>query len=336
MTRTEAPTVSVIVPTHNRADLLPRAVDSVLAQTYGSYEILIVDDCSSDGTQDVIAGFADPRIRSFRHERNRGQSAAINTGIAHARGEYVGFLDDDDEWLPGKLAGQVALLDASSPKVALVYGWMDRVDDSDGRLIPAYRSTVEGDIFESALALSIPGPTIVLLLRSSVAREVGGMDESLLKQNDVDLICRVSQRYHAAVLREVVARAHFGHHSERIGDDNPRNLSAAAASLRSHMTKFAGELDERPRAHAAVLRRLAAVEMMLGNRRVALAAVASAFRLDPLGVSRALLRNRGLTARILGRFLRSRSESADGPSPGPGWPRNVVDISCQRQPTTPE
>ena len=306
-TRPENPKVSVIVPTHNRADLLPRAIDSVLAQTYGSYEILIVDDCSSDDTQDVIAGFSDPRIRSFRHDRNRGQSAAVNTGISHARGECVGFLDDDDEWLPGKLERQVALLESSPPTVGLVYGWMDRVDDSSGRVIPAYRNTVEGDIFESALALSIPGPTIVLLIRSSVAREVGGMDESVLRHNDIDLISRIAKRYHAAVLREVVARAHFAHDYERMGEDNPKNLSAAAAFLRSHMAKFAGELDERPRARAAVLRRLAAVEMMRGNRSVALTAIASAVRLDPLGVARALLRSRRLTAMIFVRFLWSRS-----------------------------
>ena len=311
MARHETPKVSVIVPTHNRADLLPRAVDSVLAQTYGDYEILIVDDCSSDETQDVIAGFSDPRIRSFRHDRNKGQSAAINTGIAHALGEYIGFLDDDDEWLPAKLEGQVALLEASSPEVALVYGWTDRVDDSNGRLMSGYRNTVEGDIFESTLALSIPGPTGVWLVRSSVAREVGGMDESLLRHNDIDLICRISQRYHAAVLPEVVARAHFGHNYERMGEDNPKNLSAAADFLRSHMAKFAGDLSERPRARAAVLRRLAGVEMMLGNRRTALAAAASAFRLDPLDVSRALLRNRGLTAKIFLRFLRRRSGRAN-------------------------
>ena len=311
MARHETPKVSVIVPTHNRADLLPRAVDSVLAQTYGSYEMVIVDDCSADNTQDVIAGFSDPRIRSFRHDRNRGQSAAINTGIAHARGEYIGFLDDDDEWLPTKLEGQVALLEASSPDVALVYGWMDRVDDSSGRVIPAYRNTVEGDIFETLSGVEHSRPDYRLLIRSSVAREVGGMDESLLRHNDIDLICRISQRYHAAVLPEVVARAHFGHDYERMGEDNPKNLSAAADFLRSHMAKFAGDLSERPRARAAVLRRLAGVEMMLGNRRTALAAAASAFRLDPLDVSRALLRNRGLTAKIFLRFLRTRSGRAN-------------------------
>ena len=311
-TSPEGPKVSVIVATHNRADLLPRAIDSVLAQRYGDYEIVIVDDCSSDDTQDVIAVFSDTRIRSFRHDLNRGKSAAINTGIAHARGEYIGFLDDDDEWLPRKLEGQVVLLDSAPPTVGLVYGWMDRVDDSSGRVMPAYRNTVEGDIFEPSLALNIPAPTIVLLIRSSVVREVGGMDESLLRHDDVDLICRVSQRYHAAVLPEVVARAHFDHSYERKGDDNPKNLSAGAAFLRSHMSKFADELDERPRAHAAVLRRLAGVEIMLGDRRAALTAAASACWLDPLGVSRALLRNRGLTAKIFLRFLRSRSGRSDG------------------------
>ena len=195
--------------------------------------------------------------------------------------------------------------------MALVYGWMDRVEDSTGRVTPSYRNTLEGDIFERSLALSIPGPTIVLLIRSSVAREVGGMDEDLLRGNDVDLISRISKRYHAVVLREVVARAHFDHDYERIGEDKPKNLSAGAAFLRSHMSKFAGDLSERPRARAAVLRRLAGVEMMLGNRRTALAAAASAFRLDPLDVSRALLRNRGLTAKIFLRFLRTRSGRAD-------------------------
>ena len=311
MGRHEIPRVSVIVPTYNRADLLPRAIGSVLAQTYVDYEIIIVDDCSSDETPTTIGGFDDPRVRSLRHDRNRGQSAAINTGIEHASGEYIGFLDDDDEWLPGKLEGQVALLESSPPNVGLVYGWMDRVDDSDGRVTPSYRNTVEGDIFESVLALSIPGPTIVLLIRSSVVREVGGMDGSVLRHNDIDLISRIAKRYHAAVLPEVVARAHFAHSYERMGEDNPKNLSAAADFLRSHMAKFEDELGARPRARAAVLRRLGGVEMMLGNRRAATKAIAAAIRLDPLGVVGALVRNRGLTARVLGRFLPGRSGSPE-------------------------
>ena len=120
MNQTKDPKVSVIIPTYNRASLLPRAVNSVLAQTYSDYEIIVVDDCSPDNTQDVIAAFSDPRIRSFRHVTNRRQSAAINTGIANARGEYIAFLDDDDEFTPTSLADRLAVFASSPTEVALV------------------------------------------------------------------------------------------------------------------------------------------------------------------------------------------------------------------------
>ena len=172
----EPPRVSVVIPTHNRAEWLPRAVASVLAQTWTDFELLIVDDHSTDETPALIARFADRRIRSFRHERNMGQSKALNTGIEHARGEYVAFLDDDDEWLPGKLAAQVALLDAAPPEVGLVYCWRDELeeasrrrkvwecvanlldirrdepDEASRRRIGTTRLTLRGDIFEHVLA----------------------------------------------------------------------------------------------------------------------------------------------------------------------------------------
>ena len=291
MALSAAPNVSVIIPTYNRAELLPRAVNSVLSQTYDDYEIIIVDDHSSDNTQDVIAKFTDQRIRPIRHERNTGQSASINTGIANAMGEYIAFLDDDDEWLPNKLEGQVAVFQSSASDVGLVYGWMDRIEDSTGRLIPSYRNTIEGDIFEYSLALNIPGPTIVLLVRSSVVREIGGIDARLSRYNDADFICRVAQRYKVAVLPEVVARAHFDHEHEQMGNNTPRYLTDAASFLRMHMVRFSTELDERPKILATLLRRLASVEMMRGNRRAALSALAHAFRLDPVGVTGAILRN---------------------------------------------
>ena len=306
----QSPKVSVIIPTYNRADLLPRAVNSVLAQTYQDYEILIVDDCSSDDTQQAIAAFDDPRIRPFRHDRNRRAAAARNMGIAEARGEYIAFLDDDDEWLPTKLGGQVVLLDSSLANVGLVYGWMDRMEDSTGRLIPSYRDTIEGDIFEDSLALNIPGGTIVLLVRSTVAREVGGFEESLTRFDDADFICRVTQRYDVAVLPEVVAKAHFDHEHEQMGYDTPQNLSAAADFIRAHTLRFADELSKRPRARATLLRRLAGLEMRLGNRRSALSTLASAFALDPVDVSRAILNNRALSARIVASLLRKSSVSA--------------------------
>ena len=299
---TEGPRISVIITTYNRADMLPRAIESVLAQTLQDYEIIIVDDCSTDNTQDVIAKFDDSRIRSFLHERNKRQAASINTGIARAQGEYIAFLDDDDEWLPIKLCHQAALLDSSPPSVGLVYGWLDEVNDSTGQTIASYRGTMRGDIFDNLLALDIPSPTSTLLVRSSVAREMNGFDDRLRRHIDNDFICRVAQRYHVEVLPEVVAKNYIAHVHSRISGNNIESLSNAAAYLRVHMTRFACELGRRPKSHAVVLRRLASVEMMLGNRRKALSILVNAARLDPYGVARAVTSNARLTMNM---FIRA-------------------------------
>ena len=92
-------TVSVIIPTYNRAHLVGRAIRSVLNQTYQDFEIIVVDDCSTDNTEEIVKGFNDHRIRYMRHDRNRGGSAARNTGIKASQGKYIAFLDSDDERL---------------------------------------------------------------------------------------------------------------------------------------------------------------------------------------------------------------------------------------------
>ena len=286
-----APMVSVIIPTHNRAELLPRSVDSVLTQTYDNYEILIVDDGSSDTTQEVADSFADSRIRYVRREQSGGASAARNTGIRNVRGEYIAFLDDDDEWLPRKLERQVALLDSSPPEVGLVYGWVDIVSDPTGEVTQKYRNTMQGDVFDILVAMRTPGPTSVLMVRASVAREVRGFDESLPRHNDIDFICRISKRYHVAVVPEVVAKHHDGHGYRQISDNTPQSMSHALSQLRRHMVTYADELARRPKAHAAVLRSIAVMEFMRGNLRAALAASVSSFKLDPADSLKAISNN---------------------------------------------
>jgi len=97
------PRISVIIPSYNRANTIGRAIQSALSQSYQDFEIIVIDDGSTDHTEEVIRSFQDSRIRYIRHNRNRGGSAARNTGIHAARGEYIAFLDSDDEWLPQKL-----------------------------------------------------------------------------------------------------------------------------------------------------------------------------------------------------------------------------------------
>ena len=117
----KTPKVSVIIPTYNRAHLVGRAIRSVLNQTYQDFEIIVVDDGSTDNTEEVVKSFNDPRIRYIRHEENKGAAAARNTGIKAAKGKFIAFQDSDDEWLPKKLEKQMEAFDNASPKVGVVY-----------------------------------------------------------------------------------------------------------------------------------------------------------------------------------------------------------------------
>ena len=283
MSTTDPPTVSVIVPTRNRAELLPRAIRSVLAQTYPDFELVIVDDGSSDNTPAVVAGFADHRIRSLRHRRNFGQSKALNTGIESARGQYVAFLDDDDEWLPHKLADQVAVFDAAPAQVGLVSGWIDVIDDG-GRCVRKGRWRLRGDVFEHMLALRVPTLPSLWLVRTSVARAIGGFDEDIHFAKDVEFCTRLCEHgWHVDFAPSVVALK-YEHSMGQLTDPTESNLAARADVVRRHLTKFTAELRERPKALATVHVRLARHLQPYGKRRELLRSLAIASRLDPIRV----------------------------------------------------
>ncbi len=298
------PRVTVVIPTRDRAALLPRALSSVLAQTFRDFEVVVVDDHSADDTPGVVAGCGDPRVRSLRHGRRRGQSRALNAGIERARGEYVAFLDDDDEWLPGKLAAQVAALDAAPPEVGLVYGWRDLVDDATGRSAATRRKTMRGDIFEQMLALDLPLPPSSWLVRVSAARAVGGFDERLRLAKDVDFMVRLCERGCGVdFVPEVVLRKHR-HAGGQMTDRTRPNAALRAAFVRAHMKRFDAELRTRPAARAGVLLRLANHELAASGRLAAAGTVARALAVDPLGSARALLGRRPTFCLALARLLR--------------------------------
>src|SRR5688572_2235335 len=140
------PNVSVIIPTHNRAESVFNAVTSVIKQTLEDIEIIVVDDASNDNTAEALARLRDKRIRFIRHEMNKGGAAARNTGILNCKSDYIAFLDDDDEWLPEKLAKQMAVLLASPPEVGCVYtGYFD-VERSTKRVIGQQIHTKRGNL----------------------------------------------------------------------------------------------------------------------------------------------------------------------------------------------
>ena len=113
--------VSIIVPSYNCAKYLPDTINSVLAQTYTNWEMLIVDDCSTDNSEEVIKSFGDPRIRYLKNEKNSGAAISRNYALREAKGRWIAFLDSDDMWMPEKLSHQIAFMEENGYDFPVYY-----------------------------------------------------------------------------------------------------------------------------------------------------------------------------------------------------------------------
>jgi len=207
-------TVSVVIPVYNRSVAVRRAIDSVLAQTLQDFEIIIVDDASTDGTPASVKSYTDPRLRFIRHDRNRGGSAARNSGIRAATAPFVAFLDSDDEWLPTKLEKQLAVFDRSGNNVALVYAGAERAY-ADGKVEISIPKRYE-DMVRELLTDNVVGETSVGMVRRSALEDIGGFDEELPASQDMDLWLRLCERFAADFVPEALVRVSKGNDSGRI------------------------------------------------------------------------------------------------------------------------
>jgi glycosyltransferase involved in cell wall biosynthesis len=200
-------TVSVVIPTWNRRDLVTRALTSVVAQSRPPEEILVIDDGSTDGTAEaVLQAFAGVRVLS---QENRGVSAARNRGLREASGRWIAFLDSDDEWHPRKLARQLESL-AGSPGALLCH--TDEIWIRHGRRVnPGAKHRKQGGrIFERCLALCAISPSSALLHRS-LFDDVGLFDETLPACEDYDLWLRITSRYPVLYVDEPLVVKTGGH-----------------------------------------------------------------------------------------------------------------------------
>lgn len=203
-----SPKVSVIIPTHNRAHFLAAAIQSVLRQEFRDFELLIVDDGSTDHTKQVVQSFNDSRLFYF-YQENKGVSAAVNHGIRCARGDYIARLDSDDVWLPEMLSLSVTALD-TQPEIGLVYGRAQGMDEH-GNLRNDFRGKPEwfpGEAFRSMLYEDFTCNITVMVRRVCFDR-AGLFDESLPITEDWDMWLRVAQHYRFAFLDQVVARYRY-------------------------------------------------------------------------------------------------------------------------------
>ena len=186
------PLVSAIITTRNRSGILPRAVESVLAQTYKDFELIVVDDASTDATGEVLAGYRG-LCRAVRVESSRGANHARNRGLSLATGRLVAFLDDDDRWLPQKLERQVKAFE-ETPGAALV-GCRFRMEGRV-RKIPVEVG------YERLLKGNLLGGFSMCMFPRQLTDELGGMDESLRNAQDWDLWLKLARRGRAVCVPE--------------------------------------------------------------------------------------------------------------------------------------
>lgn len=183
-------------------------MESVLGQTFDDLELIVVDDASTDYTADLVEGYRDRRLRLLVHEVNRNGAAARNTGIEKSHGEYIAFLDSDDEWLPRKLELQIGHLENLPPAWAFSYTGFHRVDatGSSHACIPKY----EGDLYTRLFSQHLPGFGSTGLVRRDCFEKTGVFDERLPRHQDWDMAVRLAKYYKVACLSTPLARIYKG------------------------------------------------------------------------------------------------------------------------------
>lgn len=225
-----SPSVSVIIPTHNRCDMLRNAIQSVLDQTYRDFEVVIIDDASNDKTCEIVENFNDDRIRYIRHTENKGGSASRNSGISYARGRYIGFLDDDDEWLPTKLELQINRFQKRPNVDVVVCGYSVR--DNDNKVIDSVSPKNSGNIYGDLLWDNTITTSTVLIKRD-ILGDSYRFDPELPRLQDWDMWLRLAKTSIFDYIEEPLVIYNI-HDNNRISTDSVALLVARMRILEKY------------------------------------------------------------------------------------------------------
>jgi glycosyltransferase involved in cell wall biosynthesis len=233
------PLVTAVVTTYDRPQLVRRAIESALSQSYEPLEVIVVEDGSDSGVETWLEEQGFDHVRYIRHEENRGLTAARNTGLRYARGKYVAYLDDDDEWLPDKTAKQVKLAEKEAKSCAVVYCGaliVSRGGNGVGENMPRLKGDIREAIHEKGL-FTIPSSC---LFRREALERIGGHDENLSSHIDHDIWLQLAQAGYAAdYVSECLVRAHR-HQSYQMTTD----VEARVQATREFCDKWHPELTD--------------------------------------------------------------------------------------------
>ena len=276
------PAVSVVIPAYNRAASIGAAIASVLRQTFADFEVVVVDDGSTDGTLAAARAVADPRLRVVAAPRNLGAAGARNLGVAEARGTWIAFQDSDDEWLPDKLTRQMARLATGEDWVGAYCGLLTvgALDPRPGartrlRYVPDPAVTpAEGNILEALLVRNLIS-TQTLVVRRDLFLALGAFDAEMTPIEDWDFALRLAARGPVAFVDEPLVHQHFSPNS--ITRWARRRRESQQRMITKNMALFAG----RPRLLARQYYSLAGDSRMAGDLAAARRYLALAVRTEP-------------------------------------------------------
>ena len=243
------PTVSVIIPTRNRTDWLKESIQSVLDQSFRDFEIIVVDDCSTDDTRIVVEELQDGRIRYIRHDTKMGGAAARNTGIKASRAEYIAFLDDDDIWPPRKLELQIMKFEELPDDFGIVYGGFEFFSRENGLILDTIRPQIRG-LTRREMLKGCFFSIITALVRKRCFTKAGVFDENLTSCQDWEMWIRITRDFKVDFVPETLARVAV--HGGQITAD----LKAKISGRRALLEKHSEEIRREPRIHGEHLQRL--------------------------------------------------------------------------------
>jgi glycosyltransferase involved in cell wall biosynthesis len=239
MTRNN-PTVSIILPTYNRAAFIGRSIETILSQTFRDFEIIIIDDGSTDNTAEIVTSMlGDNRIIYERYVGNRGAPCARNIGIRRSSGRYVTFQDSDDTWTRDKLMKQVRAMEEATQDTGVVYTGYYRLEGSRKIYMPVPTSDYAkaSEAISRLFYLFVATPTA--LIRKECLEAVGLFDETLPRLQEWELWIRMCQRYRFQYINEALVMSH--HQAESISTNHQALITAFELILQKHRQILEGD-----------------------------------------------------------------------------------------------
>jgi len=246
MTEEEKPFFSILLPTWNRPELLHETIKSALSQTYKNFEVIIVDDGDKLRADKVVSEFSDPRITYIQHDKNYGSPVAKNTALKVARGKWVAFLDDDDEWFPENLEKKKEIIDKYGDKISYVFSGVEFYNTKTKEIYQR-KAKLFGlaSYYEHIVSFQIKPITSTLMVKKLVLDRVGGFDDNTPANQEMDLLYRMGDKEWGYSMEDVLVQMK-GAHGERMGTNMDRRIRGKLYFINKHKEI----LKKRPRALA--------------------------------------------------------------------------------------